>query len=46
MVDNKRVKLEYLPTEDMKADILTKPLTGKLFYKMKNWLLNKPEDID
>ena len=34
------VVLEYLATEDMAADILTKPLQGILFRKMRTLLLN------
>jgi hypothetical protein len=34
------VVLEYLATEDMAADILTKPLQGTLFRKMRGLLLN------
>ena len=31
--------LEYCPTEDMVADILTKPMQGKLFFKLRALLL-------
>jgi len=34
------VIVQYLPTENMIADILTKPLTGKLFVVMRNLILN------
>jgi hypothetical protein len=34
------VILEYLATEDMAADILTKPLQGALFRKMRSLLMN------
>ena len=30
------VLVTYLPTAEMKADILTKPLTGELFLRMRN----------
>jgi histone deacetylase 1/2 len=42
-VDNGELELEYLPTEDMVADILTKPLQGQLFRKLRNQLLNWTE---
>jgi hypothetical protein len=35
------VVVSYLPTAEMKADILTKPLTGELFFRMRNWVLNQ-----
>jgi hypothetical protein len=34
------VKLVYLPTADMLADILTKPLQGDLFRRLRDRLLN------
>lgn len=34
------VKINHLPTADMTADILTKPLQGALFIKLRNQLLN------
>lgn len=30
----------YVPTEDLVADIMTKPLQGALFVKMRNRLQN------
>jgi hypothetical protein len=39
-IDNSEIKLEYISTNDMIADIMTKPLQGKLFVDMKNKLLN------
>jgi hypothetical protein len=38
-VKSKEVAIEYLPTEDMIADILTKPLQGEQFVKLRNQLL-------
>ena len=39
-VNNNEIKLEYLETGDMLADILTKPLQGELFRKLRDRLLN------
>jgi hypothetical protein len=38
-IDSGEVEVVYLPTEDMKADILTKPLQGELFRRMRAELL-------
>jgi hypothetical protein len=34
------VSVRYVPSEDMTADALTKPLQGNLFYKHRQTLLN------
>ena len=39
-IDSGEVKLKYLPTEEMIADILTKPLQGALFRKLRGKLMN------
>jgi hypothetical protein len=39
-VDNGDVAIEYLPTDDMVADILTKPLQGNKFLYLRQLLLN------
>ena len=39
-MDSNELKIEYLPTEEMVADVLTKPLQGDLFKRMRNKLLN------
>jgi hypothetical protein len=39
-VECNEIKLEYMPTEHMLADILTKPLQGSKFLKARNLLLN------
>ena len=39
-VEKKEIQLVYLPTGQMVADILTKPLQGQLFQKMRAELLN------
>ena len=41
-VDSKEIRLEYLQTHNMIADILTKPLQGELFFKLRKILLNWP----
>jgi hypothetical protein len=38
-IDSKEMELIYCPTEDMIADILTKPLSGELFRKLRDYLL-------
>jgi hypothetical protein len=38
-VERKEVIIEYMPTEEMIADILTKPLTGELFFKLRDKLM-------
>jgi hypothetical protein len=42
-VESGELVIEYLPTEDMVADILTKPLQGALFAKLRRKLLNCDE---
>jgi Reverse transcriptase (RNA-dependent DNA polymerase) len=37
-IDTKEIKLEYMPTSDMIADILTKPLHGSLFTRLAHLL--------
>jgi len=40
LIKEGRLRIQHCPTEDMKADILTKPLIGYKFTQMVNWLLN------
>lgn len=39
-VDQGDIKIEYRPTGEMLADVLTKPLQGTLFVKLRDELLN------
>ena len=39
-VESGEISIEYLPTESMIADILTKPLQGELFRRLRDALLN------
>ncbi len=39
-VESGELMIEYLPTEEMIADILTKPLQGALFRRLRDQLLN------
>jgi hypothetical protein len=39
-VDRKEVRIEYCPTEHMRADPHTKPLQGRLFREHRDWMLN------
>jgi hypothetical protein len=40
LIDAKQVTVEYLPTEAMIADILTKPIVGNKFFVLRRLLLN------
>ena len=37
---NKEISVDYVPTGDVIADLLTKPLQGTLFKKLKEKFLN------
>jgi hypothetical protein len=41
-IDSGLIKIVYLPTADMLADVLTKPLQGSKFYEFRSALLNLP----
>ena len=38
-IDNGEVTMSYLPTKEMVADLLTKPIQGHLFVKLRDRLL-------
>jgi len=40
LIETDQLYVEYLPTERMIADILTKPIVGKKFIELRNLLLN------
>ena len=37
-IENKDIELDYIPTEDMTADILTKPLPRPVFERLRSKL--------
>ena len=39
-IDNGEVTITYLPTAEMVADVLTKPIQGKKFVYLRSLLLN------
>lgn len=39
-IDKGEVRIEYLPTAEMTADVLTKPITGALYQRLKDKLMN------
>ena len=45
-VDNGELTIVHCPTEDMLADILTKPLVGRKFLQHRHNLLNLPGKLD
>jgi histone deacetylase 1/2 len=44
LIEKNEVNLKYMKTDDMIADIFTKPLQGKLFIKFRNIILNCNEN--
>jgi hypothetical protein len=40
LVENKEVKIEWCPTEKMLGDFFTKPLSGTLFFRMRDIIMN------
>ena len=43
-IQENQMKVAYVPTKDMVADILTKPLQGRQFIKLRNKLLGLVPD--
>ena len=43
-LNNEDIKIEYLPTKQMLADVFTKPLQGELFNEMRSKLLGDETD--
>jgi hypothetical protein len=41
VIDRSEATIKHMPTEDMTADILTKPLQGKLFLQLREKLLGE-----
>jgi hypothetical protein len=39
-VDSKEMTIQHCPTADMLADFFTKPLQGRLFYKLRDQIMN------
>ena len=39
-VESRKLSIEHCPTEDMVADYFTKPLQGRLFYKLRDLVMN------
>ena len=39
-MDSKQVTIEYCPTKDMVSDYFTKPLQGRLCYKLRDIIMN------
>ena len=44
MIKKGLMEVDYCPTEEMWADVLTKPLQGKAFREMRSKLMNMPVD--
>jgi len=42
-VDQGEIKIEYCPTQEMMADLFTKPLQGALFVKLRNAMMGNDE---
>ena len=43
-INTGEIRLSYLPTKEMIADLLTKPIQGKLFTKLRDRLLGRMVD--
>jgi hypothetical protein len=45
-VDSEELEIVYLPTGEMRADIMTKALQGPLFRKMRAYLMGMPNYVE
>ena len=41
-VENGKLRVPFVPTKDNVADFFTKPLTGKMFFDMRDKVMNVP----
>lgn len=46
IIEKGEIKLQYLQTQLMTADLLTKPIQGNLFNRLKDALLNRVENAN
>ena len=44
-IESRELKVKYIPTESMVADILTKPLQGKQFTRLRDKLLGSIPEV-
>ena len=44
--DSGEIDVKFCPTDEMWADVLTKPLQGQIFFDMRAFLQNCPRDYD
>ena len=44
-IDQKKMSVEYTPTDDMQSDYMSKPLVGSKFGKFKAEIMNMPNNF-